>query len=57
MIARLYEFETNGLSFFYNAIIVLVIAFTFFIDLYFIYHLYIQGLLHLYDANRKGKLY
>jgi hypothetical protein len=57
MIARLYEFETNGLSFFYNAIIVLVIAFTFFIDLYFIYHLYIQGLLHLYDANRKGRLY
>lgn len=41
MIARLYEFETNGLSFFYNAIIILVIVFTFYIDLYFAYHLYI----------------
>jgi hypothetical protein len=57
MIARLYEFETNGLSFFYNAIIVLVIVFTFSIDLYFVYHLYIQALLYIYKRNKNSKLY
>ena len=36
-IARLYEFETNSMAFFYNVLVVVVIALTFYVDLYFIY--------------------
>jgi hypothetical protein len=36
-IGRLFEFETNALSFFNSVFIVIVIAFTFYIDLYFLY--------------------
>lgn len=58
-IARLYEFETNSMSFFYNALVVLIIVFTFYIDLYFMFHLYIQALLYFYDngQGRKSRLY
>lgn len=58
-IARLFEFETNGMAYFYNAFIIIIIAFTFYIDLYFAYHLIIQALLYFYvkHQTRGSRLY
>ena len=53
-IARLFEFETNGMAYFYNAFIIIIIGFTFYIDLYFAYHLAIQGLLYFYVKSIRG---
>jgi len=55
----LFEFETNALSFFNSVFIVIVIAFTFYIDLYFLYQLYLQALLYLHTRqfNRESALF